>query len=395
MAVKKTKLLRNLKKLAYVFTICLTAIAIVNFTGIHSHTILANQTNMEQLAIKNPAGLEISEFPLGWIDRIERPQTPAKVANEGINFLIPYTHSYDQQTIETYLDAARDNGVKVFLEPYRKDVKAENATAITEFVRTYKQHPALAGWYTFDEPVVNQISPQTLEITYQAIKAEDPNHPVSIVFAPKQAEQVPRYANAMDIYMINRYPFFYGKSEFNNLGNFNQWMQKAASYAGDKSFWPVLQAYGEQEDGKPKYNRRLPTAAEERYMFYTAISAGADGLLFYGHHWTQQSWVDSVLTPIVREFYDYLPMIRSHDLAVKSSTNRSDIEAVLYQNPQNQKYLLIAIHHGKGQVTAEIEPPISLSNKTVIGSENRNISLNNGVFQDTFNAYDVRVYTIE
>ena len=130
MSVRKAKPLRNRKKIAYVITICLTAIATIYLTSVHSPTLLANQTNMEKLAIENPASLTLQEFPLGWIDRVERPQTPAKVAQEGINLLIPYTHSYEQPTIETYLNNARENGIKVFLEPYREPVKTEDAAAV-------------------------------------------------------------------------------------------------------------------------------------------------------------------------------------------------------------------------------------------------------------------------
>lgn len=392
MAIKNRKLLRNLKKPIYVITICLTAIATIYFTGIHSSTLLANQTNMPKLTVKNAADLTQQDFPIGWFDRINRSQTPAKVAQEGINLLIPYTQKYEQQTIENYLDTARQNGVKVFLEPYREFIRTEDTAAIVEFVRTYKEHPAVAGWYTSDEPVLNEISPQTLEIAYQTIKAEDPNHPVAVIFAPKQGAKVPEYWNALDIYGINRYPLFFGKPEFSNLGDFGKWMQEAASYAGDKVFWPVIQGYGEQENGKPQYNRRLPTTAEERYMFYTAILAGADGLIFYGHHWTQQSWIDSVLTPIVNEFHDYLPIVHS-DKANESLTNQSQIQTVLYQNPSTQEYTLIAIHHGRGEVTPRIELPVSVSNNQVrVNGENKTLNLTQGAFQDSFDSYEVRVY---
>lgn len=396
MKLKKAKLLRNFRKLGYVVTICLTAIATVYFTGIHSPTVLANQTNMEKLAIENPASLTLQEFPLGWIDTIKRPQTPAKVAQEGINLLIPYSHSVEQPTIETYLNNARENGIKVFLEPYREPVRNEDAAAVAEFVRTYKDHPAVAGWYLYDEPAANEISPQTLEISYQAIKAEDTNHPVAIVFASSQGAKVPQYWNAMDIYMIDRYPLFYGKPEFDNLYDFGQWMQQAASYAGDKPFWPVLQGYGEQEDGKPKFDRRLPTAAEERYMFYTAVLAGADGLLFYGHHWTQQSWVDSVLNPLIAEFREFLPVINAN-LVAKPLVNRADIQAVLYQVPSSERYLLIAVHHGKGRVdvTFNLESTnlTNLSDIKVVG-KSKQAELEKNSLRDSFDSYDVRIYEL-
>ena len=356
---------------------------------------ITTETNNIDLANNHHQFSSITEFPLGWIDRIEKPETPAQVANEGINLLIPYTHSYQQETIETYLDAAQKNGIKVFLEPYRESVKAGDTNAVTEFVRTYKQHPAVAGWYAFDEPNVHKVSPQTLEITYQAIKAEDPNHPVAVVFATQHISKVPPYWNAMDICMIDRYPIFFNKHEFNNLADFGEWMQEAAYYAGNKPFWPVLQGFGEQEDGKPKYRRGLPTAAEERYMFYTAVVAGADGLIFYGHHWTQQSWVDSVLTPIITEFREYLSIIGANNLAEKPLANRADIQAIIYPDPSSQKKLLIAVHHGRGKVKASIdlESLTSVSLVKVLG-ENREIKPTRSMILDDFGSYDVHIYEI-
>ncbi len=385
----------DMKKFLKIIAICICTLSVVILAATYFHTISTSQIDIAQAQIKNPANLSIKEFPIGWIDGIEKPETPAQVANEGINLLIPYTRSHDRKAILTYLDTAQKNGIKVFLEPYRESVKAGDTNAVTEFVRTYKQHPAVAGWYGLDEPVVQNVSPQTLEMTYQAIKAEDPNHPIAVVFAGDRTKKVPLYWNAMDIYMVDRYPIYFNKHEFNNLADFGEWMQESAYYAGDKPFWPVLQGFGEQEDGKPKYLRGLPTAAEERYMFYTAVVAGADGLIFYGHHWTQQSWVDSVLTPIIKEFREYLPTIEASNVAKNPLVNRADIQTVLYQDPSSQKHLLIAVHHGRGKVKAIIDSEsLNSTNLAKVLGENREIKLTRGIIRDTFDSYAVHIYEI-
>ncbi|VEP13242.1 conserved hypothetical protein [Hyella patelloides LEGE 07179] len=398
MAKKAAKLVQNIKKFAYVIVLCLSAIAVVVFVGMSSHTASFTQASNFQSSREKPANPAMKEFPIGWIDRIEKPETPGKVANEGINLLIPYTHSYQQETIETYLDNAQKNGIKVFLEPYREPVETGDAAAVTEFVRTYKQHPAVAGWYAYDEPILATrvpVPPEILEITYQAIKAEDPKRPVAVVFPGSQIDKVPQYRNAMDICMIDRYPFFYPKPEFSNLSDFGQWMEEAASFSGDQPFWPVLQGFGEQENGKPKFKRRLPTAAEERYMIYTAVLAGADGLIFYGHHWTQQSWVDSILTPLISEFREYLPIVEANLIAGNSQVNQDDVQTLLYQNPSNQQYLLIAVHHGRGKVRATIGfESLEASNQAKVLAENRDVELIEGGIEDTFDSYAVHIYEI-
>ena len=355
--------------------------------------ITENQT-IKKLLINASGKQKGINFPLGWYDHIHRVETPAKVATEGMNLLMPYTSNKNEATIRSYLDAAETAGMKVLLEPYRAKVKKGDIAAVTQFVRTFKQHPAVFGWYLYDEPAVKKaVSPETLEFLYNAIKAEDPNRPVAIVFAPSQIGKMLTYRKAFDICMIDRYPLFYRKREFNNLGDFWEWMQNAASVARDKKFWPVLQAFGEQEDGKPKYRRRLPTVAEERYMFYVAVNAGADGLFFYGHHWTLQSWIDSVLKPLIREFHQYIPAINSGPLSKKATVNRSDMQVLLYQNPFNKNYLAIAIHHGRGTVNPKIALDTSINTRSIkVVGEHRHLSLTKGIFKDSFGPYAVHLY---
>ncbi|MBE9171422.1 hypothetical protein IQ238_29340 [Pleurocapsales cyanobacterium LEGE 06147] len=91
-------------------------------------------------ARKQKSGLEKIKFPLGWISRIEQLATPAKVAKEGMNILIPYTHNYGEDTIRTYLDAAEASDIKVLLEPYRESIKAGDIENLTNFVRTLEKH---------------------------------------------------------------------------------------------------------------------------------------------------------------------------------------------------------------------------------------------------------------
>ena len=384
-----------MSKLLKIITICICTLSVVILAETYFQPVSISQIDIAKTQINNPADLSLEEFPIGWIDRIEKPETPAQVANEGINLLIPYTQSEKKEAILTYLDNAQKNGVKVFLEPYRESVKAGDTNAVTEFVRTYKQHPAVAGWYALDEPLVQKVSPQTLEMTYQAIKAEDPNHPVVVVFAGDRTTKIPPYWNAMDICLIDRYPIFFNKHEFNNLADFGEWMQKSAYYAGNLPFWPILQGFGEQKNGKPKYRRGLPTLAEEKYMFYTAVVAGADGLIFYGHHWTQQSWVDSVLTPIITEFREYLPIIEANNLAKSPLVNKKDIQTVIYQDPSSQKSLLIAVHHGRGKVKVTIDSEsLTSSSKAKVLGENRELKLTKGIVRDTFDSYAVHVYEI-
>lgn len=338
-------------------------------------------------------------FPLGWYDGITYKRTAGKVAKEGINLLIPYTVEKDDETVTGYLDAAKVAGVKVILELRRSTVKAGDVIAVKQFVHKFKTHPSVFGWYLYDEPANNNISPNTLNQLYDAIKEEDPEKPVAIAFA--WYTNMVEYINAMDIFMFDYYPCYYGSPEFAGFGGnkFQEYLTKAAYYGTKKdAFWFIMQGFGENNDGTPQIDRRLPTEAEARYMFYTSILAGADGLFFWAHYRSQQSWIDSVLTPIVQEFQEYIFDIKNGILSNQINVNRSEIQVALYQNSITSRYLLVAINHSQSSVNTifQISEDIqanSVELRTKDGFQNLHLTSDNTLY-DLLPPYTVNIYEI-
>jgi hypothetical protein len=338
----------------------------------------------------------VEEFPLGVYDRIDRAKHPEQIQKYGFNLVMPYVgYGKDYSTIEKYLDAASAAGIQVMLEPFRDAVRTGDIATVTEFVRTFKQHPAVFGWYAYDEPNIKkrEVSPQTLESVYKAIKIEDPERPVAVTFSGGVDA---RYLNALDIAMSDMYPSKYGQPEFNNLDKFRELIEVSASRAKDKEFWPVIQAYGRHKlDIIPNAQLRFPTIAEERYMIYTALLAGADGLFFYAYHRASQSWVDSVLTPVVEELHGYIPAIKTGLRNGQVKVNRPDIQVALYQDPKTEGYLLVAVYHGSGKVDATIEiNGLVSANSVRVLEEERTVDLKGKSLKDVFDSYAVHIYAI-
>lgn len=356
--------------------------------------------NITSKVVRTPLA---NDFPIGWYDTIGAKDTPAKVAVEGINILMPYVGEADNETITTYLDAAEKAGVKVLLELRRSIINNRDNVSVTKFVRTFKNHPAVFGWYLYDEPSVSKLSPQILKSAYDAIKVEDPKKPVAVTIPHLWG--IEKYLDAMDIFMWDQYPVTYGSSEFGgaNWGNLRYWFKRAASFAkGKDGFWFVMQGYGEKQDGTPQFTERLPTFDEEKYMLYSAVASGANGLFLWAHYRSQQSWIDSVVTPLVHEFHDYIPAIRAGAIVDKTKVDRSEIQAVLYREPTNRRYLLIAINHEKRKLNAKIKlkqlKQESIAQFARVLEENRYVKLstedNDTNFRDTFNSYEVHIYDI-
>ena len=378
---------------------------------LNSVNINFNQTNFNQtdntteisntaLADNQERFFSQKEFPLGWYDRINRLKTASTISQEGFNLLLPYSLGKDFSTIRDYLDNAQSQKIKVLLQFYPGLVKKEKTERVKQFVRAFKDHPALFGWYSYDEPELHNVSPKTLESVYQTIKAEDSSHPVAVVFNGS-VRKIKPYSNTFDIFMYDKYPCWYGEPEFSNsptgIDYFRKRMTAAGNYAqkNELIFWPVLQAYGRhKQDIEPNAKRRFCTMAEERYMLYTSILAGADGLFFYGHHRTKQSWVDSTLTPLIQEFKPLIPAIKTEPLWHQEKANGSKIQSKLYQDKNDGKFILIAVNHENNLIdtTIKLDVTTTVSFAKVIG-EKRWTSIQRGMIKDSFAPYAVHIYS--
>ncbi|HEU5217952.1 MAG TPA: fibronectin type III domain-containing protein, partial [Gemmatimonadales bacterium] len=113
------------------------------------------------------------------------------------------TWETDAQILQ-YLDAMQAHGRSAFVNIDRPAILSGDTATIQARVNAIKSHPALAGWYLFDEPEFYSVTQQQLETAYQAIKAVDALHPVTFAapgFAPGYT-----FLNAMDYGILDPYP---------------------------------------------------------------------------------------------------------------------------------------------------------------------------------------------
>jgi hypothetical protein len=151
-----------------------------------------------------------------------------------------------------------------------------------EIFAHYRDNPDLLMWYVADEPGGPGEGPDDLQRSYETCAESDPTHP-QFLLQNKPGEFF-RYASACDIYATDPYPI--NRQAQASLENVASWTQGAVAAVFDrKPVYVALQCYttkavseaGKPLDGAP----RLPTAAEMRCMSYTALAAGARGLLYY------------------------------------------------------------------------------------------------------------------
>jgi hypothetical protein len=338
-----------------------------------------------------------ANFPLGWYDSLDARGGVFEIARQGMNVVLPYhTEAGDEHA---YLDAALAAGLKVVLEIDRSLVKAESPDGVRRYVSRYKAHPALYGWYLADEPTINEeLGPATPEVAgelYRAIKDEDPKSPVAVAFS--KTEQAEDFRQAMDVMLFDDYPCREGKPEFDG---FEDWwgrlQDRAAVGAEEGGFIPVLQAFGEDAQGEPQFGRRLPTSAEQRYMVFSSVQAGATGLMFWTRYRASREWIDRVLEPIVSEFREFVRAFGSGMIRDRVAADGEGIEVSLHRDPLMERYVLVAVHHGDGRVQARIsiDRALGLQQALASGDVEGKHDLTDGVLERTFGPFEAKVYEL-
>ncbi len=334
-------------------------------------------------------------FFIGWYEFIENSAGPSQVAGKGINLVIPYIEGSKLEKIQVFLDAAKAARIKVLLEVHRPLVESENLTGTKEFIRTYKNHPAVYGWYLYDEPEIKNptpLTPELLTAVYQAIKEEDKSKPVAIVFS--DINKIEYYNNAMDIIMWDVYPCNDNVPEFQWVSSYRESLNRVINIADakQKKFWNVLQAYSGHG-----LKKRPPTKAEFRYMFYYSIFSGSDGLLFWMHPWSTPAWNKSVLYPTINEFQPYIAAIinghKSQNIAPVNYTNT--VEVKLFPLPNSRKILVVAINHDRSPVSMMVKLDRALAGRSVATNKKRidRISSQSNL-KVVLSSYEVRMYEI-
>ncbi len=279
-------------------------------------------------------------------------------------------------------------------------------------VMKYRNHPALAFWKGADEPEWGKIPPANLRKFYEIVHELDPRHPVWITQAPRGAlESLKNYApvydiGAMDVYPVSYPPGVHADIPNKNLSMVGDYAQRIAAAGGAKPFWMVLQICFSGVT-KPGRTLRFPTFAEERYMSYQSIIAGARGLLYFGGNveacmsdadrargwnWT---FYRRVLQPLLEEFHPNGPLFPAliapeSKLSVQVS-GAAGVE-VLVREVAHAVYVIAAKREG---ATAQVKftgLPADVGTGTLLYEEPRKVTASGGSFDDWFGPNEVHVY---
>lgn len=315
----------------------------------------------------------------------------------------------------SFLDEAQAHGVYVMAEvSYWMNDIARRGDALVAAVNQRKHHPALYAYETIDEPHWNrdcyQRGPYLHELVegYNRIKQVDPERPMMLNFAPIDltsahpicgatftVESYRPWLAAGDIYGMDRYPVWGNAFPNENLNPVSFVCDKLREITGPgKTVYMVLQGVGMLEwDSDPNNDGRRPNWIETRFMGYSSVIHGARGLLYWGQYYiTPDAELWSSIKRLASEFRVIGQPIAAGERLTGWTAANPNLEGLLKRH-ENRLYLILA-NRSSGRVpNAALHCPGLGTPALEVLFENRSLPHTQGSFRDTFEPWEVHVYT--
>jgi len=330
---------------------------------------------------------------------------------------------YRQAGINTYVGLWRGPTDEQLAELKKADMKVichQNKTALM-----HVDDPTIIGWMHGDEPDNAQslgegkgygppILPQKIIEDYTEIRQADPTRPVILNLGQGVAwdgyygrgvrtnhpEDYPEYIKGCDIASFDIYPAVHDKPEIaGNLWFVANGVERMIKWAeGKKVVWNCI------ECTRISNPEKKATPHQVKCEVWMSIIHGSMGLIYFVHEWEPKfdesallndAGMLSAVTAINRQITELAPVLNSptiEDAASVSSSNEAVPVDMMVKKHDGAIYLFAAGMRGdKTTATFTLRQAEGIKTAEVIG-ENRTIALNDGVFKDDFEAWDVHLY---
>jgi hypothetical protein len=199
-------------------------------------------------------------FPIGLYDVPE--SALQEVAAAGFNLVV----NGDKEP--PYLFRAEAAGIRVIPYVNTDDMAAD--------ARKAKVSRALFAWYLFDEPDLNDVSPEEYRELLAQLRKADETRPVYLTVVSSKNFAV--YADGCGILAPNPYPIRHLEAEENDLCEVARAVDRARAAAGTRPVWAVIQTFW----AEPIWLRN-PTPDELRAMTFLALNHGASGIIYFSY----------------------------------------------------------------------------------------------------------------
>jgi hypothetical protein len=315
----------------------------------------------------------------------------------------------------------------------------QNKTALK-----YIDDPTIIGWMHGDEPDNAQslgrgkgygppILPKKIIDDYCTIRQTDPTRPVLLNLGQGVAwdgwhgrgvrtnhpEDYPEYVKGCDIASFDIYPTVHNKPEVaGNLWFVAKGVERLVKWTGGKQAPSTGSGQAlSSSNGKVVWNciectrisnpNTKATPHQVKCEVWMSIIHGSMGLIYFVHEW-QPKFNESALlsdaamlsavTAINHQITKLAPVLNSptiEDAASISSSNEAVPVAMMVKRHDGATYLFaVAMRGDKTTATFTLHYAEGIKTVEVIG-ENRTIDINNIVFKDDFESWEVHLYRIK
>jgi hypothetical protein len=299
---------------------------------------------------------------------------------------------YNLVAIKTFLDLANTYGLKVVIGPAFAGNQPANwqltLAGFCQVVGTFKTHPAVVGWWPFDEPDTSTWSQSALIEVYQTVKAADPNHFVMGNWAYIPSTGPWGTLSSTDVFSFDNYPFQFLDHSLYGYGISEVDVSRMANPVNKPSH-AFLQLYGYVNAS------REPTGDELNFMAFFALMNGTTSITYYDTKsncqatWSRIATINSNITTLSTALF-MAPTAQQ----IQGPTLQGNFLYSVWKKGTMRYVIALNMTNSSGQLTlgasgftANKQGSISM----LIGSGPSRLV--NGSIADSFLPYQVKVYT--
>lgn len=313
-----------------------------------------------------------SFFPIGTYGAPDEDYEILK--NAGYNFVVTGVEN---------LDKVQEAGLLAAVH-----VTGKTPQDFSDFIKKYKDHPAILCWMLYDEPGYNKADLQYIYDIYNIAYEADQVHPSYLVITNNKVYKT--FGPLCDVLAIDTYPIADGTIE--DVGKnialaYKQLERKVPIWnCGQMFSWP---------------NQRRPNPQEHRYMTYSSIINGAKGMLWYTFKGFGQDlpvddpklWEAQKI--LLSELKELAPLFLETGFGdeIQEITKNKNVQGIIKKSTIGT--FLIASNSSK---TESIQAGFKINNKfdgiIPVQNENREVFVNGGVFKDVFKPLDIHIYRL-
>ena len=341
-------------------------------------------------------------MPYGWFGAAV--EDAEQLVAEGVTAIQAYNTQYlSTDEARAWLDKLQQHGLyaclypwpsSAFMKNFTQPVSAKEEQLLRERIRALRDHPALLGYYMWDEPELRPLLVARSDRLYEIIAQEDPYHPC--IMLNDTVRGIHEYRNGADVLMPDPYPLF-NKSCFAGrpieyTSTFMQACRQASR--GQKAWWITPQAF-DYYMNKP--NSRPPTFTELRNQQLQAFINGARGILWYtySHRYNYES-LDLGVPFLGREARALQAAILAPEqpgAITWTADAPAHVQAAV--RTVGTQTTIFTVNTATAPQSAQFTVKGLAADTLHVVAEDRTVAVAGGRFSDTFTLYGGHIYTTD